>query len=201
MDVEDRRASVQRETKETRVIAEVVLDGTGERDIHTGVGFLDHMLEQFAEHGLFDITVQAEGDLGVDEHHTVEDVAIVLGRAFNQALGDRRGIVRMGDSMVPMDEALAQVAVDVGGRGFAVTEVAFDQQWIGDISSSLISHFVQSFAIESRITIHARVLAGSNDHHRAEALFKALGRALDEATRIDVRRMEQVPSTKGTLSS
>lgn len=201
MEAEERRASASRETRETRVVAEVVIDGTGVRDVHTGVGFLDHMLDQFASHGLFDLTVQAEGDLGIDEHHTVEDVAIVLGRAFNQALGERRGIVRMASITVPMDEALAQVAVDVSGRGYAVTNLEFSQQWIGDISSSLISHFIQSFAIESRITIHASILAGSNDHHRAEALFKALGRALDEATRIDVRRLEQVPSTKGTISS
>lgn len=200
MEMEDRRASASRETRETRVVAEVAIDGTGVRDVHTGVGFLDHMLEQFASHGLFDLTIQAEGDLGIDEHHTVEDVAIVLGRAFNQALGERRGIVRMASIMVPMDEALAQVVVDVSGRGYAVTNLEFTQQWIGDISSSLIGHFIQSFASESRITIHASILAGSNDHHRAEALFKALGRALDEATRIDVRRLEQVPSTKGTVS-
>ncbi|MGQ9674329.1 MAG: imidazoleglycerol-phosphate dehydratase HisB [Chloroflexota bacterium] len=201
METEERRASASRETRETRVVAEVAIDGTGVRDVHTGVGFLDHMLDQFASHGLFDLTVQAEGDLGIDEHHTVEDVAIVLGRAFNQALGERRGIVRMASIAVPMDEALAQVAVDVSGRGYAVTNLEFSQQWIGDISSSLISHFIQSFASESRITIHASILAGSNDHHRAEALFKALGRALDEATRIDMRRLEQVPSTKGTISA
>lgn len=198
--MEDRRASVGRETRETRVTAEVAIDGTGQRDIHTGVGFLDHMLDQLAQHGLFDIKVQAEGDLGIDEHHTVEDVAIVLGRAFGQALGDRRGIARMGSGLVPMDEALAQAAVDIGGRGYAVVDAQFSQQWIGDISATLIPHFIQSFATEARITIHASILAGVNDHHRAEALFKALGRALDEATRIDVRRLEQVPSTKGTIS-
>lgn len=198
--MEDRRASIGRQTGETRVTAEVIIDGSGERDIHTGVGFLDHMIDQLAKHGLFDIRVAAEGDLGIDEHHTVEDVAIVLGRAFNEALGERRGIVRMGSALVPMDEALAQVAVDISGRGYAVTNLEFSQQWIGDMSSSLISHFIQSFALESRVTVHASILAGTNDHHRAEAVFKALGRALDEATRIDVRRMEEVPSTKGTIS-
>lgn len=199
--MEERSATVERETGETRVVAEVAIDGSGERDIHTGVGFLDHMLEQLAQHGLFDLRVGAEGDLGIDEHHTVEDVAIVLGRAFGEALGERRGIVRMGHALVPMDEALAEVAVDIGGRGHATVSAQFDQQWIGDVSSSLLLHFIQSFASESRITIHARLLAGSNDHHRAEALFKALGRALDDATKIDVRRSQSVPSTKGTISA
>jgi imidazoleglycerol-phosphate dehydratase len=197
--MEDRTASAVRETNETRVSVELAIDGSGESDINTGVGFLDHMLDQLAKHGLFGITVTAEGDLGIDEHHTVEDVAIVLGRAFNEALGDRRGITRMGSSLVPMDEALAQVAVDAGGRGFALVNAQFDQPWIGDMSSSMVAHFIQTMAYEGRMTIHASLLAGVNDHHRAEALFKALGRALDAATQVDPRR-QGVPSTKGTLA-
>jgi imidazoleglycerol-phosphate dehydratase len=198
--MEPRRANAERETEETRVTAEINIDGIGLRDINTGVGFLDHMLAQLAQHGLFDISIEAQGDLEIDEHHTVEDVAIVLGRAFAAALGDRRGITRMANSLVPLDEALAQVAIDASGRGAAFVNAEFTQQWIGDMSATMIPHFIQTFASEAKITIHASILAGANEHHKAEALFKALARALDDATKIDPRRLQQVPSTKGTIT-
>ena len=196
-----RQASLQRQTGETRVTVELNLDGTGTASVHTGVGFLDHLLELASRHGLFDLSVQAEGDMRVDAHHTVEDVAIVLGRAFSQALGDRRGIVRTAHSYVPMDEALALVAVDIGGRGYAVVETGLAGERIGTLDSDLIRHFFHSFASEARANVHARVLYGANDHHKAEALFKALGRALDAATRPDPRRGQAIPSTKGLIET
>lgn len=192
----NRVASVHRETGETQVDVEIHLDGRGRADVGTGVGFLDHMLTALARHARFDMTVRATGDLQVDEHHTVEDVAIVLGRAFGQALGDRAGIVRMGDATVPMDEALAQVAVDIGGRGVCVFAGRFDDSRIGGMGTSLVGHFFHSFAVESRLSLHARLLAGDDDHHRAEALFKALARALHQATRPDPTLGGDIPSTK-----
>ena len=194
-----RQAEIQRRTGETDVRVELEIDGGGGAEIRTGIGFLDHMLDTLARHGLFDLTVTASGDLEVDEHHTVEDVAIVLGRAFHQALGDRRGIRRMGYAAVPMDETLALVAVDIGGRGQAFVDVAFTFARIGDLGADLVPHFVETFAREAHMTVHARLLAGQNDHHKAEALFKALARALDDATREDERRLDTIPSTKGTL--
>ena len=194
-----RRAEVERRTGETDVRVELEIDGVGAAEIRTGIGFLDHMLDTVARHGLFDLTVTASGDLEVDEHHTVEDVAIVLGRAFHQALGDRRGIRRMGSAAVPMDESLVLVAVDIGGRGQAFVEIGFAYPRIGDLGADLVSHFVETFAREARMTVHARLLTGQNDHHKAEALFKALARALDEATAEDERRLDMIPSTKGTL--
>ena len=190
---------VQRRTGETEVSVELDLDGVGVSDVGTGIGFLDHMLGSLARHGLFDLNVHANGDLEVDEHHTVEDVAIVLGRAFNQALGERRGIRRMGHAIIPMDEALALVAVDCGGRGQAFVEAGFAYSRIGDLGADLITHFVETLAREARITVHARLLVGENDHHKAEALFKALARALDQATAADERLADVIPSTKGTL--
>lgn len=195
----NRVASVHRETGETQVDVEIHLDGRGRADINTGVGFLDHMLTALARHARFDLTVRATGDLQVDEHHTVEDVAIVLGRAFGQALGDRAGIVRMGDATVPMDEALAQVAVDIGGRGVCVFEARFDNPRIGAMGTGLVGHFFHSFAVESRVSLHARLLAGDDDHHRAEALFKALARALHQATRPDPALGDDIPSTKQVI--
>ena len=194
-----RQAEVQRRTGETEVRVELDLDGVGTSDVRTGIGFLDHMLDSLARHGLFDLTVQANGDLEVDEHHTVEDVAIVLGRAFNQALGERRGIRRMGHAIVPMDEALALVAVDIGGRGYFVFEGSFDTPRIGQMATSLVPHFLESLALEARLNLHARLLSGRDDHHRAEALFKALARALHQATRLDPTLGGDVPSTKGTI--
>jgi imidazoleglycerol-phosphate dehydratase len=194
-----RRAEVERRTAETDVRVELALEGNGTAEVRTGIGFLDHMLNTVARHGLFDLTVEASGDLEVDEHHTVEDVAIVLGRALNEALGERRGIRRMGYAVVPMDEALALVAVDCGGRGQAFVEAAFTYSRIGDLGADLVGHFIETLAREARMTVHARLLAGENDHHRAEAIFKALARALDDATNLDPRRADSIPSTKGTL--
>jgi imidazoleglycerol-phosphate dehydratase len=156
------------------------------------------MLDQIASHGLFDLTVRASGDLNVDDHHTVEDVAICLGQALSNALGDRTGIVRMGHAYAPMDEALARVAIDLSGRPYAVLDVEFGGPRIGTIDSDLIVHFIETLAFHARITLHAKLLSGRNDHHKAEALFKALGRALDAASRHDPRR-QGVPSTKGVL--
>jgi imidazoleglycerol-phosphate dehydratase len=191
---------VTRKTGETDIEISLNLDGTGQAQISTGVGFLDHMLHALARHARFDLGVRAEGDLHIDEHHTVEDVGIVLGRALAQALGDRTGITRMGYAIVPMDEALALVAVDFGGRGYFVFDGQFTGDRIGQLGTSLIPHFFESLAHEGRLNLHARLLAGVDDHHRAEALFKALARALDMATQRDARLAGQVPSTKGTLT-
>jgi histidinol-phosphate aminotransferase len=193
-----RRGSLQRQTRETDVAVKLELDGRGKHEIDTGLGFLDHMLAQVAAHGLFDLTVRARGDLEVDEHHTVEDTAIGLGRAIDAALGDRRGIVRMGHAYAPLDEALAHVTVDLSGRPYAVVEAEFSASRIGALDTDLIVHFLETLAFQARMSLHARVLYGRNDHHKAEALFKALGRALDAATRQDPRR-QGVPSTKGVL--
>jgi imidazoleglycerol-phosphate dehydratase len=194
-----RIADIERETKETNVRIRLSLDGTGQHDISTGIGFLDHMLTHLAVHGLFDLVVKATGDLDVDAHHTIEDVALVLGQAFDQALGDRKGIVRVGSCYVPMDETLAFVAVDLSGRPYAVTEMDWSAPSVGTFPVTLIAHFFQSFAGSARASIHARVLYGQDDHHRAEALFKAFGRALDAATRLDQRLEGVIPSTKGVL--
>jgi histidinol-phosphate aminotransferase len=195
---EGRRASVERHTRETEVAVTLGLDGTGRYEIDTGLGFLDHMLAQIAAHGLFDLTVWARGDLQVDEHHTVEDVAIVLGQALDRALGDRSGLVRMGYAYAPLDEALARVIVDLSGRPYAVIEAGFETARIGAVGTDLLAHFMETLAFNARMSLHAQVLYGRNDHHKAEALFKALGRALDAATRQDPRR-SSVPSTKGVL--
>lgn len=198
--ISKRIANVERKTRETEITVSLDLDGTGEYEASTGIGFLDHMLAHVAVHGLFDLRVQAEGDLHVDPHHTVEDVALTLGRAFDQALGDRSGIVRMGSAYVPMDETLAFVAVDLSGRPYAVTELSWSGPTVGGLPVTLLPHFFESFAVTARANVHARVLYGRDDHHKAEALFKALGRALDTATRLDPRRGGSVPSTKGLLN-
>jgi len=194
-----RQARVKRTTEETDVSVALTLEGTGRHEIATGVGFLDHLLAHVAVHGLFDLEVQADGDLHVDAHHTVEDVALVLGQAFDQALGDRAGLVRVGAAYVPMDESLAFVAVDLSGRPYAVTDLAWSGTRVGGLPVTLIPHVMESFSITARANVHARVLYGRDDHHKAEALFKALGRALDQATRRDPRRAGAIPSTKGTL--
>jgi histidinol-phosphate aminotransferase len=193
-----RHGSCRRKTRETTVAVSVHLDGTGAHQIETGLGFLDHMLAQLAAHGLFDLTVRATGDLHVGDHHTIEDVAICLGQAFGVALADRAGIARMGHAYAPMDEALARVAIDLSGRPYAVVDVEFGGPRIGTVDSDLIIHFIETLAVHARMTLHAHVLSGRNDHHKAEALFKALGRALDAASRLDSRR-QGVPSTKGVL--
>jgi imidazoleglycerol-phosphate dehydratase len=194
-----RTATIHRQTKETTIQVTLDLDGTGQYKVETGTGFMDHMLAHLAAHGLFDLTVQASGDLHVDSHHTVEDIALTLGEAFDQALGDRAGIVRIGSAYVPMDEALAFVAVDLSGRPYAMVEMAWAGPTVGGLPVTLIPHFFESFAITARANVHARLLYGRDDHHKAEALFKALGRALDAATRRDSRRGEVIPSTKGVL--
>lgn len=193
-----RTANIHRTTKETDVAVSLNLDGSGQADISTGIGFYDHMLHHVAHHGLFDLTVKAAGDLHIDEHHTAEDVAIALGQALDKALGDRAGITRMADAWVTMDEALAQVIVDLSGRPYCVFTGQFDTPRIGGLGTSLIPHVLESMATHARMNLHARVLYGRDDHHKAEAIFKALGRALDAATRLDPRR-SGVPSTKGVL--
>lgn len=195
-----RTATIQRKTGETAIRLELGIDGTGKSRVSTGIGFLDHMLTLFAAHGLFDLTVEAQGDLDVDDHHTAEDTFICLGKAFDQALGDRRGLVRTAHSYVPMDETLARVVVDLGGRPYSVFEADFVTPAVGQLGTDLIFHLFESLAIHGRMNVHAHVLYGRNDHHKVEALFKALARALDAATQVDPRR-EGVPSTKGTLTA
>jgi imidazoleglycerol-phosphate dehydratase len=197
--MDPRIASVRRETRESRVEVELNLDGSGRGDVDTGIGFLNHMLDSLARHARFDLRVRAEGDLHVDQHHTTEDVGITLGQALDRALGDRRGIRRFGDATVPLDEALVQAAIDLGGRGWASIDLPFDGPMIGGLSSEMIPHLLQSFAMDGRLALHVRLLAGRNDHHRAEAAFKALARALDAATRPDPRLAGEVPSTKGVI--
>jgi imidazoleglycerol-phosphate dehydratase len=194
----ERKAKVTRETKETSVKVELNIDGKGQFEITTGIRFFDHMLSQLAQHGIFDIKLSATG---ADQHHVVEDVAISLGKAFNQALGDRRGIVRMAHAVIPMDETLAMVALDIGGRGYAAFEASFNSTRIEKMSTDLIRHFFVSLASEAKLNIHAKVLSGIDDHHKAEALFKALARALDAATRLDERIAGRIPSTKDTIES
>ena len=197
--MDPRVASLQRKTAETSVAVTVNLDGQGQYEVSTGNGFLDHMVSQLARHGLFDITLQAEGDTQTGWHHLVEDVAIMLGRAFHQALGEVRGIRRTGHAIVPLDEALALVAVDCSGRGYAKVETTLDDVMMETLPGNLIGHLLESLAIEGRMNLHAKVLAGVSPHHKAEALFKALARALRDAVETDPRAAGQVPSTKGTL--
>jgi imidazoleglycerol-phosphate dehydratase len=194
-----RHATVERTTRESSITLSLNVDGSGKAQIDTGIGFLDHMLTLLAGHGLFDLEVQAKGDLHVDEHHTAEDTLICLGKALDQALGDRRGIVRTAHSYVPMDESLALVAVDLGGRPYCVFNAEFVTPRLGTLGTDLIFHLFESLAIHARMNLHAQVLYGRNDHHKAEALFKGLARALDAATQVDARRQD-VPSTKGTLT-
>ncbi len=195
-----RQARIERKTRETQIDLELGLDGSGASEVDTGIGFLDHMLTLLAGHGLFDLSVRARGDLHIDEHHTAEDVCICLGRAVDQALGDRGGIVRTAHAYVPMDETLARVVVDLGGRPYCVFDAAFDTPQLGQLSTNLLFHLFESIAIHGRMNLHAAILYGRNDHHKAEGLFKALARALDAATRLEDRRAG-VPSTKGTLTA
>jgi imidazoleglycerol-phosphate dehydratase len=192
----ERKATVARETAETNVRVELNIDGSGQFQTTTGIRMLDHLLSHLAQHGVFDIKISASGP---DQHHVVEDVAISLGKAFNQALGKKQGIVRMAHAVVPMDEALAEVAVDIGGRVYSVIEADFTEASIGDLDADLVRHFLVSLASEAKINLHAKVLSGINDHHKAEALFKALARAMDSATRIDERILGRVPSTKEVI--
>jgi imidazoleglycerol-phosphate dehydratase len=192
----ERKATVARETAETNIRVEFNVDGSGQFQITTGIRMFDHLLSHIAQHGVFDIKISASGP---DQHHVVEDVAISLGKAFNQALGKKQGIVRMAHAVVPMDEALVEVAVDIGGRVYSVLEADFNEAVIGDLDADLVRHFLVSFASEAKINLHAKVLSGINDHHKAEALFKALARALDTATRIDERIASRIPSTKEVI--
>ena len=194
-----RSATVERRTKETDIAVTVDLDGTGKSDIGTGVGFLDHMLEQLSRHGLIDLTVKAIGDLHIDQHHTTEDVGIVLGQAARKALGDMRGITRYSDVHLPMDGTLTRCAVDISGRPFLVWRVSFGTAKIGAFDTELVREFFQAFAQNAGITLHVETLYGDNSHHIAETCFKALARALRAAVAIDPRQPDQVPSTKGSL--
>jgi len=191
-----RKATVKRETKETAIKVELVIDGNSQSQITTGIRFFDHMLGQIAQHGVFDLKLSASGS---DQHHIVEDVAITLGKAFNQALGDKQGIIRMAHAVVPMDDVLALVALDISGRGYSVLDISFSHHSISDMSADLLRHFLVSFAAEARINLHAKILSGINDHHKAEAIFKALARALDTATQIDKRIEKLTPSTKDSI--
>ena len=194
-----RTASLQRETAETNIAVAVNLDGAGQYSVDTGNGFLDHMVSQIARHGLFDIDLKAQGDTHVGWHHLVEDTGIMLGRAFGQALGEPRGIRRMGHAIVPLDETLVMVAVDWSGRPYTQVDTTLNDTMVESLSGDLVAHFLESFAIEARINLHARVIAGVSPHHKAEALCKALARALRDAVEPDPRAAGQVPSTKGTL--
>ena len=194
-----RTAKINRQTKETRIEATIDLDGTGEFDVATGIGFLDHMIEQLARHSLIDITLKAEGDLHIDFHHTTEDCGIVLGQALAQALGERRGITRYADCHLAMDETLTRAAIDVSGRPFLVWDVAFPTQKVGDMDTELFREWFEAFAQNAGITLHVATLYGVNSHHIAETCFKALARTLRTAIEIDARQGDRVPSTKGSL--
>jgi imidazoleglycerol-phosphate dehydratase len=196
-DMTERSTAVTRETAETDVEVTLAVDGDGDSTVDTGIGFFDHMLESFAKHGLFDLTVRCDGDLEIDDHHTVEDVGIALGEAFADALGDKRGIERFADRRVPLDEAVAGVVLDVSGRPYYDFEGEFSQQTVGDLTSAMARHFFRSLATNAGLTLHVDI-EGENAHHEVEALFKGVARALDDATRIDERR-SGTPSTKGEL--
>lgn len=194
----ERRAEVRRKTAETDITVEINIDGIGKAEINTGIGFFDHMLDLFSRHGFFDLKIYAKGDLEVDGHHTVEDVGISLGQAIREALGDKKGIRRYGTSYVPMDEALAMTALDISGRPFLVFDAEFTSEKIGGMETELVEEFLRAFVYNAGLTMHVKVLHGSNNHHIIEAIFKSLARALDEAVTID-SRIDGVMSTKGIL--
>jgi imidazoleglycerol-phosphate dehydratase len=194
-----RRGAVERKTKETSIEVRLDLDGTGVSDISTGVGFFDHMLDQLARHSLIDISVRAEGDRHIDDHHTVEDVGIALGQALAQALGDKKGLARYADCLLPMDETLTRVAADVSGRPFLVFRTEFPTEKIGEFDTQLVREFFQAFAANGGLTLHVETLYGLNSHHIAESCFKGVARALKNAVAIDPRQAGSVPSTKGAL--
>lgn len=188
-----RTGVINRETKETSIKLRLDIDGAGRYEVVTGIRIFDHLLSQLSRHSLIDINISATGD---DPHHLVEDVAICLGKALQEALGDKRGIVRMADATVPMDDALSMVAVDISGRGYAKLDLQFAENDMFGFPTDLVRHFLETLAMEARLNLHARIIYGTNDHHKAESLFKALGRALDQATRLDDRRAGELPSTK-----
>ncbi len=195
-----RKARVDRKTSETEVSVQLDLDGTGCSEIQTGIGFFDHMLTQIACHGMFDLTIKAAGDLNVDSHHTIEDVGLTLGDAFARALGERKGIIRMADASVPMDESLAFTCVDFSGRPYCVFKGNWSGETVGNIPISLIEHFWASFAVTAGCNLHIRILEGRDNHHITEAVFKSAARAILAATRLDPRRAGTIPSTKGSLA-
>ncbi|MBO4394692.1 MAG: imidazoleglycerol-phosphate dehydratase HisB [Spirochaetales bacterium] len=194
-----RSSEIRRTTAETDIRLSINLDGTGKAEISTGVGFLDHMLTLFARHGIFDLSVNCQGDTYVDDHHSVEDIAIALGQAIRKALADKRGIFRYGDITLPMDEALVLVAVDVSGRGMLCYNAEFRTEKIGTFDTELVEEFFQALAVNSGITMHIRLLDGKNSHHIAEAMFKAAARALRKAVAMDPDAMDDIPSTQGVL--
>ena len=194
-----RRASVERKTRETRIAASLDLDGSGAADIATGIGFLDHMLDQLARHSLIDLALKAEGDLHIDFHHTTEDSGYVVGEALSKALGDRRGIMRWGEAMVPMDETLTRVALDMSNRPYLIWKVKFTRPKLGEMDTELFKEWFQAFAQSAGVTLHVENLYGENNHHIVESCFKGLARALRQAVALDPRRRDAVPSTKGVL--
>ena len=194
-----RKGAVSRKTNETAIDVSVDLDGAGKADVSTGVGFFDHMLDQLARHSLVDMTIRAKGDLHIDDHHTVEDVGIALGQALREALGDKRGVTRYADCLLPMDEALTRVALDVSGRPFLVFRTEFPTQKIGTFDTELVREFFQALSVHAGVTLHIETLYGSNSHHIAESCFKGVARALGAALAIDPRQAARVPSTKGAL--
>ncbi|MBT4169502.1 MAG: imidazoleglycerol-phosphate dehydratase HisB [Rhodospirillaceae bacterium] len=194
-----RQAKVERNTKETQITVAVNLDGTGSYDVETGLGFLDHMLEQLSRHSLIDLTVRATGDLHIDGHHTTEDTGLAIGEAIRQALGERTGIVRYGNAVVPMDETLTRVALDLSDRPYLIWKVAFTRPKLGDMDTELFREWFQAISQAAGITLHVEVLYGENNHHMIESCFKALARSLRQAVEIDPRRADAVPSTKGVL--
>lgn len=194
-----RTGRIERNTAETKILVEVDLDGTGKYDIATGIGFLDHMVEQFSRHSLIDVTLKVDGDLHVDQHHTTEDSALALGQAINQALGDKGGIARYGTAYSPMDETLARVALDISGRPWLVWKAGFTQTKLGEWDTELIEHWFHSVAQTAGITLHCELIYGSNNHHICEALYKGFARAMRQAVEIDPRKGGAIPSTKGQL--
>jgi imidazoleglycerol-phosphate dehydratase len=200
-DSEMRQARIERKTKETEITASVNLDGTGKYDVSTGIGFLDHMLEQLSRHSMMDIELKAKGDLHIDFHHTTEDSGITLGEAVNKALGDRKGIVRFGSALVPLDEALSQVVVDCSNRPYLVWKVNFSRPKLGEMDTELFKEWFQAFAQAAGLTLHVETLYGENNHHIVESAYKGLARALRQAITLDDRALGVVPSTKGVLSS
>ena len=196
-----RQSTIQRRTGETDITLTLDLDGEGKYEISTGNGMLDHLIAQLSRHGKLDIKLDAKGDLSTGWHHLVEDTSITLGRAFREALGDGAGIQRMGHALVPLDETLAMVAVDLSGRSHAQLDLALSQEMVETLPGDLIAHFLESFASEARLTLHAKIMTGVDTHHKAEALFRALARALRNAVEPDPRAQGQIPSTKGTISS
>lgn len=194
-----RQAKLERKTNETDIRVELDIDGSGRRDISTGIGFFDHMLDLFAKHGLFDLKVYCKGDTWVDDHHSIEDIGMTMGQAFKKALGDMKGIRRYGQRILPMDEALVLCAVDMGGRPSVISDVEFRREMINDMSTECVHEFFIAFSTNAGMNIGIKMLAGSNDHHKIEAIFKACARALREACEPDERAKEDIPSTKGVL--